>query len=71
MMTDRSYSLVEIDQMRALIDNKYLYGAFRPHFSEAGIGSRAFYEEEKTACVEEQLRTHMVAGLGPDDLVDG
>ena len=70
-MTERQYSLQEIRQMRCLIENDFLYGSFRPHH-EAGITyvSRSFTEQEKSAVIEEQLRSYMAAGLGPDDLVD-
>lgn len=69
-MTDRSYSLSEIDEMRHKISNKYLYGAFQPVFSERGTSSYSYTEAEKATCVEQELRTYMLAGLGPDDLVD-
>lgn len=67
-MNDRKYSVKEIDAMRMLIENKFLYGSYRPDF-KPGItySSRSYKADEGAAVVEQELRTAMLAGLGPDD----
>ncbi len=82
-MAERSYTVAEIDRMRRAIEHQWLYGRkiSEPDPNEwSGIDengnayggtstlSRAFKEEEKTKCVEEQLRTYMLAGIEPEEL---
>ena len=69
-MADRHYTVDEIDQMRNFVEHKYLYGSFRTFGDGPYQTSRAYFEAEKIKYVEEQLRTYMLAGLGPNDLVD-
>ena len=66
----RKYTLDEIDRMRSLVESKYLFGTFRTFGADRGGFSRSYNETEKVKCIEEELRTYMLAGLGPDDLVD-
>ena len=72
-MTDRKYSVAEIDRMRAAVAHKWLWG--RPiDTSCEGLArvhtSRVFKSKEKTVAVEEMLRTYMLAGIGPEELED-
>ena len=68
-MDERKYSIREIDKMRAKVENKWLWGCFDGNPS-SGCWSRTYNREEKIKAVEEMLRTYIVAGLGPEDLVD-
>ena len=55
--------------MRSAVEHQWLYGMKmserEPNTSQH---SRCFKEEEKTKCVEELLRTYMLAGIGPEEL---
>lgn len=63
----RSYSVHEINELRRVVENKYLYGTYG---LKLGCGmSRTYKEDEKTACVEEMVRTHMLAGHTAEDLI--
>lgn len=66
-MNERKYSVLELDALRSAVDNKYLWGSY----SELGSGgsSRCFQEEERVKVVEEQVRTHMLAGHTAEDLI--
>lgn len=63
----RAYTVHEINALRQACENKWLFGTAcippRP------CTSRAFREEEKTRCVEELVRTYMIAGLTAGDLL--
>ena len=81
-MTERAYTVAEIDRMREAVDFEYLWGRKikdptpEPvYFTDSeggrvqvGSGSRTYKEVEKTKCVEELLRTYMLAGVEPEDL---
>lgn len=66
-MPERAYSVAEIDRMRQVIEHRWLFGSslydMRPG---VGVSSRSYDETEKTKCVEEILRTYMLAGVEPD-----
>lgn len=65
----RAYTTREIDELRTLCENKYLYGAFRPNFSGHGqIFSRSYKEADKVTAVEEMVRTYIAAGLTAKDI---
>lgn len=55
-MGERKYSIAEIDQMRA---------AIRSICIQSGV---AYYPAEKTAEIEERLRTYMINGTEPVEL---
>lgn len=65
-MSDRKYSVHELDDLRQVMENKYLYGSYSPNFVNGGM-SRSFREEEKAAVVEQMVRTAMLAGHTADD----
>lgn len=82
-MTERKYSVAEIDRMRAAIDYQWLWGGRMselepsrfevvnedgPVSYSGGRCSRSYKEDEKTKCVEEMLRTYMLAGVEPEEL---
>jgi len=62
---DRRYTVREIDALRQAVTNMWLYGSY----NLVGSGcSRVYVEQEKTRCVEELVRTHMLAGHTAEDL---
>ncbi len=71
-MTDRSYTIAELDALREVVEHKFLYGQFRPRSTrqiQAHCWSRPYREEDKIAHVEQQVRTHMLAGHTAEDLL--
>ncbi len=67
-MTDRAYTVVEIDRMRYAVDHVYMLG-YRVNEAPPQSGvSRSYDEPGRTTCVEELLRTYMLAGIGPEEL---
>jgi len=66
-MTDRKYSVHELDALRRAVENKYLWGS---HLSTGYSGmSRSYNYQDKTKYVEETVRTHMIAGHTAEDLI--
>lgn len=66
-MSDRAYTVAEIDDLRQACERKWLYGCYRLP-TGAGRGSRCYLEQERAVAVEEMVRTHMVAGHTAEDL---
>lgn len=66
-MSERKYSVNEIDALRRAVENKYLYGSYAQRFA-INRTSRCYREEEKAVVVEQQVRTHMLAGHTAEDL---
>ena len=68
-MKERSYTAAEIDRMRRAVEHQWLYGS---KISEHGLDglktSGPYMEEEKTKCIEEMLRTYILAGVDPKEL---
>jgi hypothetical protein len=76
-MTDRAYTVKEIDALRACCDNKYLWGNYNgPLFYEDEKGRKRSpisipcREPEKSVAVEEMVRTFMLAGKTADELIE-
>ena len=82
-MSERKYTVAEIDRMRDAIEHQWLFGRKistpEPNPREvvdengiissySGISPSPYNETEKTKCVEEMLRTYMLAGIEPEDL---
>lgn len=63
---ERKYSVHEIDDLRQVVENKYLFGVYRG--PSGSCSSRCYREPEKTTVVEEQVRTWMLAGVTAEDL---
>lgn len=57
-MTERKYSISEIDKMRGAVRLKLQPGPMQPYNGA-----------ELSARVEDRLRTYMLAGVDPDELV--
>ncbi len=55
-MSERKYSVSEIERMR---------DALRWILIQPGV---TYYEDQKAAEIEEQLRTYMLAGTAPEEL---
>jgi len=69
-MKERSYTVAEIDRMREAISCEWLYGMkiSKHRMRKGGTISRGYNEVERTKCVEEMLRTYMLAGVSPEEL---
>lgn len=64
-MSERAYTVSELDALRSAVESKWLFGAYRTRGITYG---RSYKEAEKAACVEELVRTHMMAGHTAEDL---
>lgn len=67
-MTDRSYTVAEIDALRRAVENQFLWGTY--HCPQQNGISRSYTEAEKVRTVEERVRTWMLAGKTAQDLYD-
>lgn len=66
-----SYTVNEIDELRRLIEHKYLFGSYLPPKEVPRmLTSRAYYEKDKVNHVESNVRTAMLAGHRAQDLID-
>jgi hypothetical protein len=65
-MSERKYSVSELDALRRAIEHKWPWGTYNP-IGPSGF-SRSYHEEEKTKATEELVRTHMLAGHTAEDL---
>jgi hypothetical protein len=64
MSEQRKYSVTELDDLRCVMEMKYLFGTYN---SPANCSSRSYKESEKIKAVEEMTRTAMLAGHTADD----
>lgn len=62
----KAYTVTEINHLRQACENRYLWGSYSPRMG--GGMSRSYREDEKVKCVEEAVRTHMMAGHTAEDL---
>lgn len=69
-MAERAYTVSELDDLRRVLRNKWLYGSYLPDW-EPGVSmmSRSYMPGEQDAAVEQMARTHMLAGHTSDDLL--
>jgi hypothetical protein len=63
----RQYSVFELDHLRSVVEHKYLFGTYGVRIGNSS--SRSFDEAKKAVCVEEMVRTHMIAGHTAEDLI--
>ena len=63
----KKYSIAKIDRMRWAVKHKYIFGC-RPSEAHGDMTSQAYSEDKVTTCVEEILRTYMIAGVEPGEL---
>lgn len=68
-MTERAYTVKELDKLRAAVEQRWLYGTTKLTPGMLRM-SCSYKEEEKTKCVEQIVRTHMLAGHTARDLYD-
>lgn len=64
----KCYSVKEIDELRVACERRWLYGTTRPSGGQGVSWSRSYEEEEMTSCVEELVRTYMIAGVTAEDI---
>ena len=69
----RSYTVTELDDLRQCVRNKRWYGSYRgPKVPEGWGGGMIVYnpyqEVDLVKIIEEEVRTHMIAGHTADDL---
>jgi hypothetical protein len=62
---DRPYTVKEIDKLRSACEYRWLYGTLAPKQMQF---SRQYSETEKTICVEELVRTYMLAGIVGEEI---
>ena len=67
-MTDRAYTVRELDDLRRVVEHKWLFGSYSLALNN--VTSRIYREEEKQKAVEERTRTHMLAGHTAQDLYE-
>jgi hypothetical protein len=81
---DRAYTVKEIDALRKLCVDKWLFGSFFPYFqplkpilgfdgniigySGGSSFSRSYKQTEMDAGVEQLVRTYMMAGITAEDI---
>ena len=67
-MNERCYTVKEIDELRRALEQRWLFGtSIDTGFPRT---SRGFRRSEMTVCVEELVRTHMMAGHVALDIYD-
>jgi hypothetical protein len=64
----RRYSVQEIDELRRVLEYRWMFGSCV--ISNGPRVGRCYREAEKTAAVEELVRTAMLAGLTAKNIVD-
>ena len=67
-MSDYKYSLKEIDTLRDLVRNKYLWNSYRPKFGVGGRSSESYNETSLVKMIEEEAKTLIIAGVYPEDI---
>lgn len=67
-MSERAYTVRELDDLRSVVEMRYLYGT--SNLNQCSGMSRSYREEEKTKAVEEMVRTAMLAGHTAQDIRD-
>lgn len=65
-VTKRKPTVIEVDELRSVCENIYLYGS-----AIFGSGmSRVFQERDMVVAVEEMVRTYILAGITAKDLIE-
>jgi len=62
----RSYTVKEIDDLRSVVGTIWDWGSLDPDQWDGC--SRACKPDERARCVEEEVRTYMLAGITADDI---
>ena len=66
-MTERAYTVSEINALRRAVENKWLFGSYNPQHTGMSM-SRSYMEADKITAVEVITQTHMLAGHTAEDL---
>ena len=66
-MTERRYTVAEIDALRRCFDIKYVWGSYS-YPARDGM-SFSYTKKDKVATVEQWVRTAMLAGHTAEDLI--
>lgn len=64
-MSERAYTVREIDDLRACCRDKYIWGSYRGTIRRVGkkmVPGQSYNEQEMIFATEEMVRAHMVAG---------
>lgn len=69
-MTGRAYTVKELDDLRSVVESKWLFGSYYPWNDDVWRQGRTYDPTEKTKAVEELVRTHMLAGHTAEDLLN-
>jgi hypothetical protein len=64
-MTSRTYTVHELEDLRRVMENKYLFGTYG--LTRHGGMSRSYMEADKVKAVEEMVRTAILAGHTAED----
>lgn len=69
-MTDRKYTVSEIDALRECCRHKWIWGAYfyTPVSKSGGRTSRPYQQQDLDRGVEEMVRTFMIAGITIEDI---
>lgn len=63
----REYTVHEANELRRVIENKFLWGTYNPPIGD--VCSRSYNETEKILHVNGDLHTYMLAGITAQDLL--
>lgn len=67
-MTEYKYSVHDLDKLRQACGNKYIWGRYNIMPTTGPSWGWSYTEIDKYKCVEEMVRTHMIAGHTAEDL---
>lgn len=68
-MTERAYTVSEIDALRSACEQRYLWGTTYSITSASGsYASQSYKESDKIAAVEQMVRTYMLGGITAGDI---
>lgn len=68
-MSEKAYTVSQLDALRDAVENKWLWGSYNGPSGD-GSFSRAYKPDEKQKAVEEMVRSHMLAGHSAEDLLE-
>ena len=69
-MTERKYSVSEIDMMREAIRHQLIWGdIYGTPIKTAEYASTSYNAEQVDRATEDRLRTYMLAGIDPSELI--
>jgi hypothetical protein len=69
-MSTRAYTVNEIDNLRSAVENRLIWGHAGGHQWKPGEASVFGRMCPSETCVQERVRTYMLAGITSQDLID-